>query len=103
MLLWQVHIQRTTIWSSCSRQYVPEKKDKIFKELPNVLGFADDILVVGYNSNEADHDKTLCRALQICRKEKLKFNKDKCNFRCTSLPLFDEIISRHGVRPDPRN
>ena len=26
-------------------------------------------------------------------------NKDKCHFRCISVPFFGEI-SRHGVQPD---
>ena len=30
-----------------------------------MYGIADDILVVGYDSNEADYDRTLCRVLQI--------------------------------------
>ena len=33
--------------------------DKIFEGLPNVFGIADDILVVGYNSDHKDHDETL--------------------------------------------
>ena len=33
------------------------KIDEIFKELPNVLGIADDILSIGYNSSGLDHDK----------------------------------------------
>ena len=26
--------------------------------------------------------------------------KDKCQFRSTSVSFFNEVISRHGVRPD---
>ena len=32
----------------------------------------------------------------------LKLNKDKCHFRCTSVPFFGEIILQHGVKPDPQ-
>ena len=35
------------------------KLDKIFKGLPNVFGFADDILVVGYDIDGKDHDDTM--------------------------------------------
>ena len=35
------------------------KIDKIFKELRNVFGIADDILVVGYDNDGKDHDETL--------------------------------------------
>ena len=37
------------------------KIEEIFKELPNVFGIADDILVVGYDRNGKDHDDTLQR------------------------------------------
>ena len=62
------------------------KKDKIFKDLPNVFGIADDILVYGYDSDGNDHD-TLQKVLQIYRQVYLNLNKDKCHLRWT-LPPF---------------
>ena len=47
--------------------------------------------ILGYDSNRTDHEKMLCRVLQICRKEKLKLYKHKCNFRCTSVPYLGKI------------
>ena len=44
----------------------------------------------------------LRRVLVICREVNLKLNKDKCYFRCSPVPFFSEVISRHGVKPDPR-
>ena len=79
------------------------KTDKIFKELPNVSGIADDILVVGYEADGKDHDETFCRVLQIFRQVNLKLNKNiKCHFRCTSVPFFGEVTLQHGVKPDPQ-
>ena len=43
------------------------KIDKIFKDLPNVFSIADDILVVGYDRDDKDHNGTLQRVLQVCR------------------------------------
>ena len=51
------------------------KKDEIFKDLPNVFGVAYDILVVGYDSDGKDHDGTLQKVLQICRKINMKLKK----------------------------
>ena len=70
------------------------------KKLPNVFGMADDILVVGYESDGKDHDKMLQKVLQVCRQVNFKLNKDKSHFRCTTVPCFGEVISKHGVRPD---
>ena len=78
------------------------KNDEIFKDLPGVFGIADYILVVGYDSDGKDHNEALLQVLQICRHVNLKLNKDKCHYRCTSFPFFDEMISRHGVQPNPQ-
>ena len=78
------------------------KGDKIFKELLIVFGIADDILVVRYENDGKDHDDILWRVLQICKQVNLKLNKDKCHFRCTSVPFFGEVISWHTVKQDPQ-
>ena len=67
-----------------------------------MFGIADEILVMKYDSSCRDHDNTLQRVLQKCRKENLKLNKDKCPVWFTSVPFFGEIISRQGMRPDMR-
>ena len=36
-----------------------------------MVGFADDISIVGYDKDQTDHDTLLCRVLKICRKENL--------------------------------
>ena len=67
--------------------------------MPNIFGIADDILVIAYEDNGRDHDDTVQKVLQRYRKVNLKLNKDKCNFRCTSVPFFEKVISRNGVKP----
>ena len=64
------------------------KKDKIFQDLSNVFGIANDISVVGYEVDGKDHDKTLQRVLQMCRQLNLKLTTDKGHFRCTSVLFF---------------
>ena len=78
-----------------------QKIDKIFNDMPNVFGIADDILVVGYDDGGRDYDETVCKVLQRCCKVNLKLNKGKCHFRCISIPFFGEVISSNGVQPDP--
>ena len=70
--------------------------------MPNICGIVDDILVIGYDDNGADHDAVVHKVLQRCKEVNLKLNKEKCPFRCTSIPFFEEVISRRGgVQPDP--
>ena len=55
-----------------------KKTDEIFKELQNVFGIEDDILVVRYDKDATDHNTVLHTVHQTCRN--LKCNKDKCHF-----------------------
>ena len=65
------------------------KINEIFKDLPNVFGIADDILVVGYNVGGKDHADKLWRVLKICRQVNINLNKGKCHLRCTSVPFWE--------------
>ena len=76
------------------------KINEIFDDMPNVFRIADDILVIGYDKDGADHDKAVYNVLQWCQDVNLKLNKDKCHFRCTSIPFFGEVVSREGIQPD---
>ena len=69
------------------------KIDKNFSDMPNVFGIVDDILVIWYNDDGADHDAVVHKVLQWCEEVNLKLNKEKCHFRCTSIPFFGEVIS----------
>ena len=50
------------------------KIHEILKELPNVFGIVDDILVVDYDVVSKGHDRMLRWVMQICSKEYLKLN-----------------------------
>ena len=76
------------------------KIDEIFNDIPNVFGIADDILVVGYDKDGSDHNKAVYKVLRQCQDVNLKLNKEKCHFRCTSIPFFGEVVSRDGVQQD---
>ena len=74
----------------------------LFKRILNVFGITKDFLLAGFDELGRDHGTTLHKVLQICRQANLNLNKDKCLFRCTSIPFLSEVISWQGVRPDPR-
>ena len=49
-----------------------------------------------------DHDKAVYKVLKWCQDVNLKLNKEKCHFRCMSIPFFGEVVSRQGVQLDPQ-
>ena len=76
------------------------KIDKIFNDMLNVFGIADDILVIGCDKDGEDHEEAVWGMLRQCQEVNLKLNKDKCHLRCTSIPFFGEVVSREGAQPD---
>ena len=66
------------------------KIDKIFKELLNVFGIADSILAVVYDDYMRDYENTLRKIPLICREVNFKLKKDKCHFRCSSVPFLED-------------
>ena len=78
------------------------KIDEIFSDMPNIFGILDDILFMGYDGNGAEHDVAVHKVLQRCEEVNVKLNKEKCHFRCTSIPFFGEVTLRRGVQPDPQ-
>ena len=79
------------------------KIDEIFNDMLNVFDIADDILIIGYEDNGANHDEAVYNVLRQCQEVNLKLNKDKCHFRCTSKPFFGKVVSKEGIQPDPQN
>ena len=58
--------------------------------------------MIGYNKNGADHDESVYSVLRQCQDVNLKLNKEKCHFRCTSIPFFGEVVLREVIQPDPQ-
>ena len=77
-----------------------QRTDEIFKDLPCIFGIADDILIVGYDADGINHNRTLGQVMEICHQENLKVNNKKFHFRCTKIPFFGEVLSRKGMQPD---
>jgi len=84
----------------CAQDIFQRKVDETFGDLPGVAGIADDIVVYGYD--DRDHDKNLHAVLQRTRETGLRFNLDKCKFKCACIPFFGHIIGANGLQPDPQ-
>ena len=65
-----------------------------------LISIVDDMKIHG--PDEATHNKHLIQVLNQCRKVGLKLNTDKCIFKSESIPFFGHVISREGIKPDPK-
>ena len=73
------------------------KNYETFKDMPNVFGIADGILIIRYYAYEIDHDRTLRLGMHIYCQENLQLNKKTC----TKIPFLGKVISRKGVQQAP--
>ena len=76
------------------------KVDKIFEDIPQCVGIADDIVIFGYNDH--DHDATLYSVLDRAHSVGMRFNPDKCISKQDSISFYGVTLSSKGVKPDPR-
>ena len=53
------------------------KKNQTFRDLPNVVGIVDDILIVLYEADERINDRTLRQEMQIYHEEYFKLKENK--------------------------
>ena len=65
-----------------------------------VLVFVDDILI--FSRTVEDHQRHLCTVFQLLRKQRLQIKPSKCVWGQTELPYLGFIVSRDGIKPDPK-
>ena len=56
------------------------------------------LIIYGYTLE--DHDRVLFTVLDTAKQVGLKFNPDRCIFRCMQIPFFAMLIGANGIRPD---
>ena len=69
-----------------------KKMDKHFSSVPIIFSIADDFPIAGYDKQGKDNDETHDKICRIARQPNLKLNKEKCLFRCTSIPFFGKVF-----------
>ena len=70
-------------------------------DIEGVRTYIDDILCIGNGSFE-EHLNQLREILRRFQKAGLKVNAPKCSFGLQEIPYLGYIISKKGLRPDPK-
>ena len=86
---------------SCAQDEFQRAIDSTFGDIPNVLGIADDLVVVGFAEDGSDHDAALRTVLERARQRGPRFNDEKLIVRAREIPFFGHLIGSNGVRADP--
>ena len=72
--------------ASLSSDCFQYKMDQTFGPIKQCCGIAADLIIYGYTLE--DHDRVLFIVLDTAKQVDLKFNPDKCIFRCMQIPIL---------------
>ena len=75
------------------------KLDQCFGHLQNVIVIADDIMVIGKQSNHKDHDLALTTLLNTARKCNVHLNYKKLQYKQKEVKFFRETYTIDGCKP----
>ena len=75
------------------------KLDQHFGQIEQVIVIADDIMVVGNQTNHRDHDVALTNLLETARKSNIRLNYDKLAYKKTEVEFFGEMYTTDGCKP----
>ena len=79
-----------------SQDIFQRKLDKVYKDIPNVIGIADDIVVCG--STKPEHGQTFCKMLEATRKHNVILNSEKLQFEQIRVDFFGHFLAENGVQ-----
>ena len=80
-----------------SQEIIQRELHKVYKDIPNVMGIANDILVCG--SIKTRHDQAFCEMLKTTHKHKVSLNSEKLQFKQTLVDFFGHILTENGIQP----
>ncbi|MCG8047630.1 MAG: RNase H-like domain-containing protein [Candidatus Thiodiazotropha endolucinida] len=69
------------------------------QDIEGCEAIVDDILIWGKDIEE--HDRRLQKVLNRIREYNMKLNRDKCEFRKSSISYVGHILTGQGIKPDP--
>lgn len=62
--------------------------------------YMDDLIVIGFSENQ--HLNNLKNVFELCRKNNLKLNPDKCEFFKHEVTFLGHNCTADGLKPDPK-
>ena len=77
-----------------------ERLDKVLRQVPGVLGIADDILIHGLTENI--HNRTVLILCETARLNNLSLNSKKMQFKSTDCKFFGHRMTPDIIKVDPK-
>ena len=80
-----------------SQDIFQRKLDDIYRNIPNVTGIADDIII--YGSTEEEHDQAFVNMLEATRANNVSLNSAKLQFKQPSVNFYGHTLTQEGICP----
>ena len=71
--------------------------DEILKDISNVAGIADDILIFG--SSDIEHDLSFINMVEACRLNNVALNSEKLQFKQEKINFYGHALTERGLQP----
>lgn len=84
---------------SVSPEIFQRYNTQVFGDIDQVGIYFDDFVIA--TSNESEHDQVLAKVMQRARECNVKFNKNKLQFKVSTVKYLGLIFSEKGVESDP--
>ena len=92
--------KRMPMGTAVASDIFQRKLDSVYIGLPGVTGIADDMVV--YGKTESEHDWNLINFCETTRKNGLRLNKAKIQFKKKEVSFFGHSWNTTGISPDPK-
>ena len=89
-------LKRLPFGVKVSQDIFQHKLDEILRDIPNVAGIADDILVFG--SSDIEHDQAFINMLETCRKNNVGLNSEKLQFKQDKINFYGYTLTEKGIQ-----
>ena len=73
---------------------------EMFHDIEGIEVVVDNLLIWG--ESEEQHDTRLTQVLERARHRNLKLNKSKCQIKKYAITYIGHILSKDGLKPDPK-
>ena len=92
--------KRMPMGTAVASDIFQRKLDSVYIGLPGVTGIADDMVV--YGTIESEHDWNLINFCETTRKNGLRLNKAKIQFKKKEVSFFGHSWNTTGISPEPK-
>ena len=82
--------------ATVSSDIFQRKLDSIFLHLESVMIIADDIMVIGYQEDEQDHDTAFMKLLETTKKNNIKLNFYEIQYKQKEVEFFGKTYATQG-------